>query len=449
MSSNSVEEKTSLKSLATGGTILAVSMLAANGGNYLLNLLLGRWLTPAEFADANLMVTLMLLITAVAVSLQLVSARFISIYDAKSQQEHANALLSSLTKWALWAGCGFGALLVVLSQFWANFFNSESFWPFIILGLGMPFYLMQSVGRGMLQGRLEFSKLSISFVGEMIVRLGVGLLLVALGYGVVGATIGLSISFVATHILVIYLTGNAAKIDSKLKITQIELGNLKTYIGPVAILLLGQIIINNGDVLIVKRYFEPEQAGIYSAIALIGRAVFFISWSAVTTLFPAAAQRKEAGESSTVILRAGLGVVFAMCATMTLGVVFLGDVFLTSVFGESYAGVSHLLTKYAIATSLFALANMIVSHQLSLGRYIESYALLIGSVFQTVLLLVGHSTMDQVINNQIIAMGLLLAVIVVLSRSEILGSKERADNSSTAEEILSNKEPNMPVSAGR
>ena len=53
-----VAARTGGKALLAGGTMLAVAMTAANAGNYLLNLVLGRWLTPAQFADANLMVTL-------------------------------------------------------------------------------------------------------------------------------------------------------------------------------------------------------------------------------------------------------------------------------------------------------------------------------------------------------------------------------------------------------
>ena len=65
-----------------GGSILAAALIVTNAGNYLLNLLLGRWLTPAEFSDANLMVTLMLTFTSVSICLELVAARFVGIRDA-------------------------------------------------------------------------------------------------------------------------------------------------------------------------------------------------------------------------------------------------------------------------------------------------------------------------------------------------------------------------------
>jgi len=428
----SVSERTSLRALAGGGTILALASLAANGGNYLLNLFLGRWLTQSEFADANLMVTVMLLITAVAVSLQLVAARFAGIHAAAGTDERADVLVRWLERRSLAVGGLFALVLAGGSTMWADFFKVESNWPFVILGLGMPFYLAQAVGRGLLQGRLAFAPLAISFIVEMVVRVGFGVGLVAFGFGVSGATVGLSLSFVATWLAVEVLQRRSGRPKlAEDHPTETEMGKLRSYIGPVAILLLGQIIINNGDVLVVKRLFDGDQAGVYAAVALIGRAVFFLSWSAVTTLFPAVAQREQAGESVGALLVGGVATVAGLCTAMTLGVWVLGDVVLTGVFGPSYAGVGGLLTRYAVATSLFAVANVMVSHHLSSGRSREAWILLAGGVFQTALLLTRNGSMEAVVGDQIVAMGVLLAAVTVSSWDELarpLLTNDRSDS---------------------
>ena len=111
------------KALVAGGSVLALAMFAANGGNYLLNVFLGRWLTPPEFADANLMVTLMLLVTAIAVSLQLIAARFAGIHAVSGTAEQTRAMARSLERWAAIGGIGFAALLAGGAPLWADFFN--------------------------------------------------------------------------------------------------------------------------------------------------------------------------------------------------------------------------------------------------------------------------------------------------------------------------------------
>ncbi len=394
--------------LAKGGSLLAIAMLVANGGNYILNALLGRWLTPAEFADANLIVTIMLLVTAIAISVQLIAARFSSL--AESSADTMN-MAQWLERRAVVAGLVIGLALVAFAPSWRDFFNSDSAWPFALLGIGMPFYLAQGVGRGVLQGHLDFGPLASTFVVEMVVRLGVAVPLVAAGFGVVGATAGLTASFVTTWIHVRVLTRSGR--DRQARLATGRRAEMVAYAGPVALLLLGQIIINNGDVLIAKRFLDPDTAGVYAAIALVGRAVFFLSWSVATTLFPASAQRDAAGESSDGLLWGGLGIVAALGACFAVGGWTLGGLVLGEVFGPEYSEVSTPLGWYALATSLFAMANLIVSHHLAMGRLREAIVLLAGAGLQTVLLLVGRGSIDSLIQAQVIAMGLLLVGVVV------------------------------------
>ena len=407
------------KQLAAGGAVLGIAMIGANGGNYLLNVFLGRWLTPPEFADANLMVTIMLLVTAIAISLQLIAARFTGIHAIKGNDDQIGSLATWLERRAMIAGGSVGILLIAGAGVLSEFFNSASPWPFVILGAGMPFYLIQAVGRGVLQGRLRFGALAATFVVEMLTRVILGIALVAAGFGVVGATVALTASFIATWLHVRILqnetVGGAPSAGA--------VRDLVIYAAPVGVLLLGQIIINNGDVLIAKRFLDPETAGVYAAVALVGRAVFFLSWSVATTLFPAAAQRNEMGEDSNGLLLGGCAIVGLMGVGFVTGAGLLGGTVLGRVFGPEYADVSGPLAWYALATSLFAMANLIVSHHLSTGRIREAIMLIAGGVLQTSLLLLGRGSIDELIRAQVVAMAILLAAVVA---SHLLSGTHRA-----------------------
>jgi len=398
------------RALVAGGSVLAIAMFIANGGNYLLNVFLGRWLTPPEFADANLMVTLMLLVTAVAVSLQLIAARFSGLHAANGEPEAATrALAQSLTRWGLGVGVVLGTILSVGALYWRDLFQSASAWPFVILGIGMPAYLVQAVGRGVLQGQMRFRPLASTFVWEMIARVALGVGLVAAGFGVSGATAALTASFVVTWFVVrrslAWSPIGAAPASPGLS------PDVVRYAAPVGVLLLGQIIVNNGDVLISKWSLDPTSAGVYAAIALAGRAVFFLSWSVATTLFPAATQCDAEGGDTDRLLHAGLAVVAVLGVCAVIGARFLGGWVLGRVFGEAYAGVSEPLAIYALATALFALANLIVSHHLALGRVREALILVGGAVLQTVLLMAASGSTDQLIRAQVIAMSVLLVAV--------------------------------------
>jgi O-antigen/teichoic acid export membrane protein len=398
-------------------------MLVANAGNYILNLLLARWLSPGEFADANLMVTLMLTVTSIALALQLVAARFIGINDAIDRPDKSAQLALTLRRFALAAGLIVGAALAIGAPLWASIFRTESPWPFVILGAGMPFYLIQSVGRGVMQGRLLFRPLAATFLIEMVVRLGVALLLVGLGGGVPGATTGLSASFVATWIAVAALSGSRSGSGVRHARVDIDTAEVRRYAGFVAVLLIAQIIANNSDVLIAKASFSPTEAAEYSAIALVGRAVFFLAWSVATVVFPAVARRAAEGVSSESVLRGGIFAVIAIGAACTIGAWLLGGPILGVVMGPTYASVSAPLAAYAAVTTLFAIANLIASAQLSLGRLGASWVVLGGAVLQTILLLVWNSDIWALIQAQALAMSILL--VAVLTQQFLSGAGAR------------------------
>ena len=279
-------------------------------------------------------------------------------------------------------------------------------WAFVILGAGLPAYLAQSVGRGALQGRLRFEALALTFLVEMAVRLVLGITLVAMGFGVVGATIGLSLSFVATWLVVTVLVGRAP--SGGTLADALPGAELRAYAGLVSVLLLAQIVANNSDVLVGKASLDPEAAGVYAAVALVGRAIFYLAWSVATVVFPVAAAA-EPGQGG--VLRGGLLVVGTLGGVCSLGALLVGGPVLGLVLGGEYSGVSGLLAGYAVATTLFALANLAASVRLAQGRVDVSWLVMAGALLQVALLAIWRADATELVRAQVLAMGVLVVGI--------------------------------------
>ena len=62
------------------------------------------------------------------------------------------------------------------------------------------------------------------------------------------------------------------------------------------------MIINNLDIILVKHFFPPIEAGVYAAVALVGRVVYMLSWSVVSSMFPfSAGVRSEERDGRAVL----------------------------------------------------------------------------------------------------------------------------------------------------
>lgn len=390
------------RALVVGGTLLGVATVAANAGNYVVNLLLGRWLSPGEFADATLMVTLWLTMSGVAMALVLVTARFVGIdpYGPSTA-----TLLRRLRRVAWLAGLGLAVLLAAGSPLWAGVFHTGGAWPFVVLAVGLPFHLALAVGRGTLQGRLGFRRLAASLITEMGVRVAVSSTAVLLGGGVLGATAGLSCALVVAWAVVrrhtVGATGDVAPLPY----------DVRAYVRRVAVLLAAQVVLSNVDLLAAKTFLPADQTGRYAAVALIGRGVFFVSWAAATVLFPAVARRHTAGAETGSLLRGGLLAVGSLGLVSAVGALLLGDPVLRLVLGPAYGGLGPQLAVYALVATTFALANLVAVHHLSTGRVRESWLMLAGAGVLSVAVLLVHTSTNALIGAQLVVMVALLAAV--------------------------------------
>lgn len=395
------------KKLFTDGSILFLSTLLVNAGNYAINLVFGRWLGPSDFSEVSLLVTLILMVSFFALAFQLTAAKYVASFEAEGKQSWIAEISKWLNKRAVIGGIIMMVIVVSMSVFWQDFFQTSSYSPFAILGIGMPFYMLMSVNRGILQGKLNYKKLALTYQSEMWVRLIVSMALVYLGYRVNGVAWGLTLSLIATWWV------SRVKTDSSNSESAFDQKDVVKFLLMILLYECSQILINNSDIILVKHFYEPEEAGLYAAMALIGRIVYFGTWTVVTLLFPIVVKLEKEGKDHTMYFIGGLAVVGLIAAGIVLFSYFFPEMMVNILFGEAYISIAPLLWKYALATALFALSNVFVYYHISLDRVLPVWITILGGVAQIVLISLFHADFEQVVNVQIYLMvGLMTAMIL-------------------------------------
>ncbi len=388
--------------------LFMISVLLVNGGNYAYNLILGRILGPAAFADAAVLVTFLLVLSFVAMTFQLVTAKFSVLFEATVFKN----FIAKTYKNATFIGLLLGVLIIVFATQLQQVFNTSSATMFVVFGCGVPLYFLMSVNRGIFQGKKEFKSLSITYQLEMLSRLIITLALIFL------LTMESS-TLIAIGILISFGFGLFP-----FKVKNISLKNIgfigeenaklvRNFFVITAFYELTQIIINNSDILLVKHYFASYEAGLYASLALIGRIVYFIAWMFVMLLLPTVVTLKKEGKPTAPILFKYIAYIATIAFAIILGCALFPETVIVLLFGDSYVAMAPLLWKYATATGLFAISNIFAYYYLSLDSYIPVLFSGIFGMLQMGLVVYYHDSLEQVVHMQIGAMLLLLIVQIV------------------------------------
>src|SRR5262249_20698234 len=153
----------------------------------------------------------------------------------------------------------------------AEYLNLPSPWMMGILAVGIAVYAPLGVKRGAMQGACAFPRLGKNFVLEAFTRFAVETGLVLAGYGAVGAVGAVSASGIAAYFL------PRVPPDLRAQPAAAEPPSFAEALQAI-VFFVGQVIINNVDILLVKHFFPSDPAGIYAAIAQIGRLLYFAAW---------------------------------------------------------------------------------------------------------------------------------------------------------------------------
>jgi O-antigen/teichoic acid export membrane protein len=405
-----------LREKLLGGSL---TLLAGSGlvgvTNLVYNVVTARMLGPTGFAHATAVYTLLMLASAITLSFQVVCAKYVASHETP---EDKAAIFAALHLRAWVAGIALGLLLFVFNHVLMVYLNLPDQVLISLLALGAAFYIPLGVRRGYIQGVHAFGALAINFMLEGVVRLGGAFLLIRLGLGVRGAVLASVIAVIAS-----YFTARPSPGMRSLRPNFIPISFGE---GLQAIVFFsGQVVINNFDIVLVKHFFEPEQAGIYAAVSLVGRLVNMCAWSVVNTMFPVSAAARSSDREARPVLFMSLGMVFLILSVLILGLWAIPSFLWRVLFGAhfelgNYGGLAALLILYAVTTGIYSLSSVMITYEMSRKIANTSWAQLAFSGALVLGICVFHQTLRQVIFVQLILMVILLVTVALpLLRREI------------------------------
>jgi O-antigen/teichoic acid export membrane protein len=390
----------------------SVVLLSGSGLTTVINLgyniVVARFLGPKGFGQATVVYTILTLISAVTLSFQLVSAKMVV---QQSSPERKAAVYRGFHRNA-W-GCGIFVALVLVSfqEAIAGYLKLPGPALVALLAIGAAFYVPLGCRRGFIQGTYGFRRLATNLVIEGAIRFGGSVLLMLAGIGVEGV-----IAANSAAVVVAYFTASppdAARIPNPL-----HASNVLREFSQVMVFFSGQVLINNCDIVLVKHFFLAREAGIYAAVAMVGRVIFAFSSAVVNSMFPHVAGTRPEDRRDLKVIATSLLLVLVTGACLGLCLRIAPAWIWTKFFGSGFeiAGMynlPYLLALYAITTIVFSLSVVITTFEMSYKIANASWIQLAFSGLVIAAICRFHSSLREVILVQLVLMAALLVCVAL------------------------------------
>jgi O-antigen/teichoic acid export membrane protein len=394
--------------IVSGSIVLLSGSGLATAINLAYNVAVARFLGPVGFGHATVIYTLLTLISAVTLSFQIISAKVVA---QQHTPEDKAAVYRTFHRAAIGAGILIAAFLLLGQRVIAGYLNLDSSDLVAIIAVGIAFYVPLGCRRGFIQGSYGFRGLATNLVLEGAVRLGGSLALVLLGWGVRGVVEANAAAIAVAYFAISpKLVGKAPNPLRHSHAIREMLQALNFY--------SGQLLINNCDIVLVNHFFLAHDAGLYSAVAMVGRVIFTFSQAVVNSTFPIVAGGREEERKDLTVIATSLMMVLLTGTAIVVCLFILPASLWTRLFGAEFAitgkyNIPYLLAFYAISTVVYSLSAVIITFEMSYKIANTSWVQLAFSFLVILGISRFHSSLREVILIQLFLM-LLLLVLVAL-----------------------------------
>ncbi len=380
--------------------LLFASNLLAGAFAYLLHPFLGHIMSVQEYGQVATFIALSLVLATPTQIIATVAARYAASLSTKGDDGRLNDFIRRLTGTLLLVGVGTTVLFIAISSPVASFFHLASPQEVVLISFVFISVFAAPLNQGVLQGLELFGWYSAVTLLVAFLRLVLALVFIIAGFGVNGAILGIVLSATLTYL------ASFLPLRGILQGPRTPSGSLRSlwlYSIFAAIAATGIVALYSIDTVLARHFLNASEAGLYAALATLGRIVLFITNSVAVIMFPRVVSLHERGEPHThVVVQAVLGIL-ALAFVVEAAFYFAPALITKLLFGQAFAVIAGLLPLYGVAMLLLAFAQVLAMYFLAIGNRVFVLIIFCACVLQIALITWHHAHMAQLVQGVLIA----------------------------------------------
>jgi len=403
-----------LRSISSDRTIRANIILIggnflANVGAYLYHLFMGRLLTPGDYGALQSLISLLNIFAVPLLTLNIIVTKSVAGFVGRGEQGKISHLFHRLQKMLLVIALIGGIVFFIFAKPVLAFLHIESWTSFLLLDIVLFFGLLATLNRAALQGLSKFFTLTTTQFIETYGRLVLGIAAVSLGFRATGAFGAFMLAAVASYV---YTSWALRPYTTKKEVTaSVSIRSMLPYGLLSLFTMLSVVSLYNIDVILVRHFFSSYESGLYAALSILGKIIFFGSAPVTIAMFPLVAEAHAKGETYHKIFVKSLFLVLGIAGSATILFSSNPTMAIQTLVGKQYLAAAPYLATFSMFLSLCAVVYLLANFFLSIHKVLPAYIIGTAAIVQIVLITIVHPSLSTVI---LISLGTLSAVTVAL-----------------------------------
>jgi len=397
--------------LVKGSIYIFIGTMFANIFNFLFNLFMSRNLRVEDYGILTSIISLIgLVVTPVGAIIPTV-VNFAGSRFAKEEYEQVRLFFLKIIKPIILVGVILLFCFIIFTKTIGDFFHIKDQSLIVITGIIVLLSYIGIINTGLLQAKLAFKFISFSNLSSSVFKLIAGVSLLLLGFKLKGVMwvifIATAIPLVISFIPLKFLFKSQGHISNK-----IHFKELFSYGIPSSLATLGLTSLISMDILLVKHFLDPQQAGIYAGLSLVGRVIFFLTAPIAIVMFPLLVQKHERRENYNNIFKLAIILVFIPSILISV-FYFLYPDFAIGFFikNKVYLSASRYLGLFAVFITIYSLVSLFVYYFLSIKKTKVYIPVIVCAIAQVLLIALYHDSFFKVV---IISLIVSLALLILL-----------------------------------
>jgi len=414
---NKIIGKITGSKLISGSIFIFIGTMISNIAAYVYHLATGRILGPTVYGELASLISLLYLFGVVANVLQTALIKYYAEFKANGDDLSAKWLVrESIIK------IGFililiGLVVSIFSPFISNYLNLNNSYYVILSYLAFAVTTLALIFGSFLQGYQMFVWTSLIMALTTVLRLVFSI--PAANYGlewVLWAWLASGLMMIILIFPVYY-----RKFPGSPKKGSITMSTIIKFSTPTFFAFLGMTSIFTTDIVLVKHFFLPEIAGQYSALAVLGKIIFYATSSLGIVLLPSVSERvKKKYDVSKIIIYSLLSVLAVGALSMFAYFLFPKEI-VFMLFGNRYGDIYKYMGLFSVFISLYSLGYITVMSLIAAGMTKIFLVPGISAILQIFMIYIWHKNiMDIIMVNILISLLFFGASFIFVYKSKLL-----------------------------